>query len=600
VCEGLKLDGSRCSKKALPESRFCVTHQRQDDGVRSEIGDEGANASSRLGAIGTGVRGPNVGRETGGGVASAPSRRGAGNGSDVDGTGVGGGSWAEEWVNTHVTLGTVEGRLKIKEWLVGNEFSSTELLSTIRESDLPSDWAVGRKRALMLDCYDEARAKDPSVCWNEIILYKKDMKGAYTLLNLDPEVVKQFAFELPDERVVFFLCGIFGWTGTPAHFQVVTRALLWELRKKVTGRLNMYVDDFMGVCLRWHVDRNMRLIDELCEGLFRPGCIAPNKNEVGRRLPHIGFDIDLDSGLVELTERNVSKAVLGFFTYCRDGQATVVQMQRLASWGSRYSDICVFMRPFVSALYRSYTGKSTGGFFRLSAEAMRAVRVFRMFLVLTAIEPHHFARGIYSFRPGAARHVLEYDASLSGLGVIWYVVRHGREFPIGVMSVDITSLGFGIDASNQNSAEFIALVAAVFGLRWFKLRDLAVVVRGDSKTALKWSEKGRCKGTTANNAAVVFSLVVAQAGLTVADRVFVKSEDNWRADLLSRGGAVEELVLRDSRFAGVPEMKVDISAVIGLCDPRLVWDTEEAFTQFWKSVQNSLGVEEAVDEGGKG
>ena len=201
----------------------------------------------------------------------------------------------------------------------------------------------------ILDFYDEARAKDPSICCNDIILYKKDMKGAYTMLNLDPEVVKQFAFELPDERVVFFLCGIFGWTGTPAHFQVVTRALLWELRKKVTGRLNMYVDDFMGVCLRWHVDRNMRLIDELCEGLFRPGCIAPNKNEVGRRPPHIGFDIDLDSGLVELTEQNVSKAVLGFFTYCRDGQATVVQMQRLASWGSRYSDICVFMRPFVSA-----------------------------------------------------------------------------------------------------------------------------------------------------------------------------------------------------------------------------------------------------------
>ena len=442
----------------------------------------------------------------------------------------------------------------------------------------------------ILDFYDEARAADPSVCWQDIVLFKKDMKGAYTLLDLDPGVVNQFAFELTDERVVFFLCGIFGWTGTPAHFQIVTRALLWELRPRVSGRLNMFVDDFMGVCLRWNVTRNMEVIDVFCERLFGAGCIAPNKDEVGRRLPHIGFEIDLDSGLVELTERNMSKALVGFFSYGKNGEATVVQMQRLASWGSRYSDICVFMRPFVAALYRSYVGKRTSGLFRLSCEAMRAVRVFRMFLVLTAIEPQEFARPLSSFRPGSATHVLEYDASLSGIGVVWYAYAHGREIPIGFLSVDITALGFGVNAAFQNSAEFIALVIAVFGLRWFNLKSLDVTVRGDSKTALKWSEKGRCKGTTANNASVVFSLVVAQAGVTVVDRVFLDSKENWRADLLSRGGSKDELIRRDGRFVDIPFMREDVSPIVQLCDPSRVWNDEKEFVLFWDAIKAGLGI----------
>ena len=56
------------------------------------------------------------------------------------------------------------------------------------------------------------------------------------------------AAEMDEDRIIFFLCGVFGWTGMPAAFQVVTRAIQYELDKKLKGLLCMYVvDDVAGV-----------------------------------------------------------------------------------------------------------------------------------------------------------------------------------------------------------------------------------------------------------------------------------------------------------------------------------------------------------------
>jgi hypothetical protein len=44
------------------------------------------------------------------------------------------------------------------------------------------------------------------------------------------------------------MVGIFGWTGTPAAFQVVTRAITWELRHALRSSTFVYVDEIMGVC----------------------------------------------------------------------------------------------------------------------------------------------------------------------------------------------------------------------------------------------------------------------------------------------------------------------------------------------------------------
>jgi hypothetical protein len=62
-------------------------------------------------------------------------------------------------------------------------------------------------------------------------IWKMDLKRAYRLLSFRPEDVGLFAMLLSEDRVYFQLAGIFGWSGTPAAFQVVTRAITWELTR---------------------------------------------------------------------------------------------------------------------------------------------------------------------------------------------------------------------------------------------------------------------------------------------------------------------------------------------------------------------------------
>jgi hypothetical protein len=77
----------------------------------------------------------------------------------------------------------------------------------------------------VVECLREEQAQDASVTWADLVLFKVDLSGAFTLLSFRPEDVPLMAFELTDDRVIFFLCGLFGLTGTPTCFDVVSRAL---------------------------------------------------------------------------------------------------------------------------------------------------------------------------------------------------------------------------------------------------------------------------------------------------------------------------------------------------------------------------------------
>ena len=74
---------------------------------------------------------------------------------------------------------------------------------------------------------------------DEVVIWKMDLKGAYTLLSFKSADVPLLGMEMSDGLVMFFLCGIFGWTGTPACFQVVTRAITHELKERLRGEALM-------------------------------------------------------------------------------------------------------------------------------------------------------------------------------------------------------------------------------------------------------------------------------------------------------------------------------------------------------------------------
>jgi hypothetical protein len=83
---------------------------------------------------------------------------------------------------------------------------------------------------------------------SDIRLWKFDLRKAFNLLTYEPDAISRLGLELSDGQFMFFLAGVFGLTGMPMAFQVVTRAILWEVRLLIRGRLIMYVDDGIGIC----------------------------------------------------------------------------------------------------------------------------------------------------------------------------------------------------------------------------------------------------------------------------------------------------------------------------------------------------------------
>ena len=117
-----------------------------------------------------------------------------------------------------------------------------------------------------------------------------------TLLSFRPDDAGLFGMLLTGDLVYLQIAGTFGWAGTPAAFQVVTRAISWELRHALKSSTLMYVDDIIGVCFVSDVDQDLALTRGICTSLLGSGAVADDKTETGIRLDIIGYTVDLGTG----------------------------------------------------------------------------------------------------------------------------------------------------------------------------------------------------------------------------------------------------------------------------------------------------------------
>ena len=304
--------------------------------------------------------------------------------------------------------------------------------------------------------------KSSGVGWDELILWKVDLKGAYTLLSFEDEAVPLVGAEMTDGLIIFFLCGVFGWTGTPASFQVVSRALKFEIMRRISGAADLYVDDIFGVSRKGEVDADIAEVVGLCRGLFQSDCIETSKTEVGRRVVVIGYVIDLDLGVVSVAEKNLLKVIYGLSSVDLSSKVSVKLMQRFASWISRYSAVCVVLKPLSRTLYQSFAGRSDHVLYELDVAGKRAVQVFRALFLVAMGNEERFTRSIGSFVVVPPSVVVEFDASLEGGGVLWFSVL--EESFLGSSAFDFSSLCFSRGSDFQNSAEFLAAVLGLVGV----------------------------------------------------------------------------------------------------------------------------------------
>jgi hypothetical protein len=161
--------------------------------------------------------------------------------------------------------------------------------------------------------------------WEALILWKKDLQGAFTLLWFRPCDVPLLAFQLTDDQMAFHLAGMFGWVGMPFIFQVVTRMLTALVAFVILGLCIMYVDDLLAVSTHLTAARDMSQADEAITLLLGDKAVAKHKDESGRALDWIGWHIDLDNQSVTISRRNLMKTIYVFFCFHIDDsmQSTV-------------------------------------------------------------------------------------------------------------------------------------------------------------------------------------------------------------------------------------------------------------------------------------
>lgn len=443
----------------------------------------------------------------------------------------------------------------------------------------------------------DALQRNPQVKYEQLRIWKMDLKGAYTLLSFRPEDAGLFGMLLTDDLVYLQIAGIFGWSGTPAAFQVVTRAIAWELKHALRSRTIMYVDDIIGVCFEEDVESDLCRTRDICTNLLGSGAVADDKTEVGRRLDIIGYTIDLDTQRVSIARKNFLKALHGFITTDVTRRVNLRTAQRLASWGTRYGKICRVMRPFCGALNRLTVGRTDPhALFPLSHEATVAIQCWRAMLCLVRYHEKEFTRTLESFMPTKPGIIVEFDSSLSGAGLIWYARQDGAEEVRGVSAVDLSFLEFGDDSSFQNLAEFIGAILAVIGHVVLGHTGSSLALRGDSVTALTWAITERPRGSIVTNAAMVWTQLCVATDIDIQEVTHIAGIDNGNCDRLSRRGTtpnksiereVLEMGLQGATVVDLNRIE-SVMEILALCDPNRKLQSDSEFAQFWVATRGAI------------
>ncbi len=417
--------------------------------------------------------------------------------------------------------------------------------------------------------------------WDNIELWKMDLAAAFNLMDFDADSAKLLAFELVDGMTAIHTTGMFGWTGTPYVFQVITRVLCDLCRGVLLGLVLMYVDDMFGITLKANRQHDMDCAAVIIRQLLGHGAVAEDKSAWGRILDLLGWTFNLDTRTVTASRRNMLKAIQAFFSVDIDGQVTLEEVERMASYASRYSVLSRAMKPYTAALHADaalYKGNHHARPRRLSQLAKCAVVMWRAFLCLLRLDPANFARPLESFRKRRPTVLFEYDASLTGLGLgvsLWDIESSTFRL-VAYTGVTLPYKTSGRASAYQNTKEYTAVLLGLALVRQERLVTgcFAYNVVGDNTTSLTWVKKGKAASTLARRANIGYSLLAADLDASVAEIKHIPGVLNVVYDGLSRGKkgvdlglpAALEVVLRPDSMA---------LRYIALCNPHLTLSTPE-------------------------
>ena len=169
----------------------------------------------------------------------------------------------------------------------------------------------------------------------DVVLWKTDIKEAFTLLRVRPEDCRLLGCEMFEGWVYVMLAGMFGLSLMPAVFEVVTRVLRVLVAIAIDGEAKIYVDDVMGASGRssWERDRDkaveqVQMLGKDAEAVEKRESSEDNE---GRKVDCLGWEFNLGEWVVDVAEENRMKALYPFWTTDLESSVTLETMEALVS-----------------------------------------------------------------------------------------------------------------------------------------------------------------------------------------------------------------------------------------------------------------------------
>ena len=421
--------------------------------------------------------------------------------------------------------------------------------------------------------------------WDQLILWKKDLKGAFNLLNYNPAFCKLFAFPLSDGVTMIHMAGLFGWIGMPHAFQVLTRSLQALCTHIILGLCYWYVDDLMAVSPISSYLTDSTRVDSSVQHLLGEGSIAKQKSQCARQLEFLGWTFDLDMRTITLCERNLHKFLHALFCFDTGKKISIALIQRIASLASRTSLLNRHMRPYTHELHVITSGYSQPQIkIELTLQAQSDIIMWRSYVLLLVAQPINLSRSMGSFRPHSPQYCFKYDASLKRIAVGVYTADD--EELLVFAAVDLP-FAVNNEAKRQNTMEFLAIIFGLL-LCWRTTKsNFYYNLHGDSMSSLAWAENDRVNSTLARRGNIVFTTLSMHLDATVAVATHIPGKLNIIYDGLSRLLTPSELGL-DSSLEYDASADGQLLSFLELCDPDAALDTIESHMHLLRTCQHLL------------
>eukprot|EP01041_Mallomonas_annulata_P004855 gene4855-9679_t len=168
--------------------------------------------------------------------------------------------------------------------------------------------------------------------------------------------------------------------------------------------------------------------------------------------------------------------------------------------------------------------------------------MMRSLLITCMLPEQAFCRKMEAFTHHYGMLIVEFDASLTDYGIIYYRVTQdeldvAQERPVGGFSGSFSALEFGSDSGYQNAAEVFAAVIGIWAARRSGFPSTDIILREDSTAALAWASHSRFKGERRiGNASLVFVLLCLSQKLVVSQTQHLPGTATGKTDALSRVG----------------------------------------------------------------